>query len=221
MTESKKQKINGKVKESTELVKQEYSQEEMERIARYNKRSEGKMPKFKSRKTGSGKPMLEIQANDKKLVAVKMMESLGTTDKELQTFLLNQAMETFRGCHSSEGYDDDRLAEFSNNALAILQGICPEDEIEGMLAIQMIGVHNMAMTIMSRTMITDQTFEGRQAGVSQATKMLRTFTAQMEALKKYRTGGEQKVIVEHVHVNEGGQAIVGTVTHGGGGNDEK
>ena len=46
--------------------------------------------------------------------------------------------------------------------------------------------------------------------------MLRTFTAQMEALKKYRTGGEQKMTVEHVHVNEGGQAIVGTVNQGEG-----
>jgi hypothetical protein len=33
----------------------------------------------------------------------------------------------------------------------------------------------------------------------------------MEALKRYRTGGQQKVIVEHVTVNEGGQAIVGHV----------
>jgi len=35
---------------------------------------------------------------------------------------------------------------------------------------------------------------------------------QMEALKRYRTGGEQKVTVQHVSVSEGGQAIVGNVT---------
>lgn len=52
--------------------------------------------------------------------------------------------------------------------------------------------------------------------------MLRTFTTQMEALKKYRTDGQQNVTVEHVHVNEGGQAIAGNVNQGGGGNkDEK
>ena len=40
----------------------------------------------------------------------------------------------------------------------------------------------------------------------------------MEALKRYRTGGEQKVTVQHVTVNEGGQAVVGNVsqTPGGG-----
>ena len=35
---------------------------------------------------------------------------------------------------------------------------------------------------------------------------------QMEALKRHRTGGEQKVTVQHVSVGEGGQAIVGNVT---------
>jgi hypothetical protein len=43
-------------------------------------------------------------------------------------------------------------------------------------------------------------------------KLARTFAVQMEALKRYRTGGEQKVTVQHVSVNEGGQAIVGNVT---------
>ena len=47
-------------------------------------------------------------------------------------------------------------------------------------------------------------------------KLARTFTTQMEALKRYRTGGEQKVTVQHVSVNEGGQAIVGNVTQGTG-----
>ena len=34
---------------------------------------------------------------------------------------------------------------------------------------------------------------------------------------KDRRGGEQKMVVEHVHVHDGGQAIVGSVTRGSGG----
>jgi hypothetical protein len=49
----------------------------------------------------------------------------------------------------------------------------------------------------------------------------RTFTTQLEALKKYRSVGDQTVRVEHVTVNEGGQAIVGNVTTGGGGERRK
>ena len=43
-------------------------------------------------------------------------------------------------------------------------------------------------------------------------KLTRTFAAQVEALKRYRSGGEQKVIVQHVNVGEGGQAFVGNVS---------
>src|ERR1700730_8191147 len=52
-----------------------------------------------------------------------------------------------------------------------------------------------------------------------AVKLLRTFAAQAEALQRYRGKGQQKVTVEHVHVHTGGQAIVGSVSHTGGGRD--
>jgi len=48
-------------------------------------------------------------------------------------------------------------------------------------------------------------------------KLARTFTSQVEALNRHRGKGQQKVTVEHVHVHEGGQAIVGNVSQGGGG----
>jgi hypothetical protein len=44
-------------------------------------------------------------------------------------------------------------------------------------------------------------------------KLARTFAAQTEALKRYRSGGEPNVTVRHVSVSDGGQAIVGSVTH--------
>jgi hypothetical protein len=37
---------------------------------------------------------------------------------------------------------------------------------------------------------------------------------QLEALNRLETGGEQKVTVQNVSVNEGGQAIVGNVNQG-------
>jgi hypothetical protein len=50
-------------------------------------------------------------------------------------------------------------------------------------------------------------------------KLTRTFSMQLEALKRYRTGGEQKVTVQHVTVNDGGQAIVGAVSAPTGGGE--
>ena len=49
------------------------------------------------------------------------------------------------------------------------------------------------------------------------TKLARTFTGQMEALNHRRGKGQQKMTVEHVHVYEGVQAVVGDVHTGGGG----
>jgi len=53
------------------------------------------------------------------------------------------------------------------------------------------------------------------------TKNMFDFAAQVEALKRYRSRGDQTVRVEHVTVNEGGQAIVGKVNHGGAGSPQK
>ena len=69
-----------------------------------------------------------------------------------------------------------------------------------------------------------QSVEQLQAHGALATKLLRTFTSQTEALAKIKRGGEQTVRVEHVHVYQGGQAIVGAVSNRkgeGGGDDEK
>ena len=45
-------------------------------------------------------------------------------------------------------------------------------------------------------------------------RLLRAYAAQVEALRRLRNGGSQIVRVEHVYVNEGGQAIIGNVRSG-------
>lgn len=218
MSRSKKKKSKRKPEECKDLAKKidKYSEGDKARITRWAEQSEKKPLKFKKPKASSGDSTVEVQEADKLLGVAKMLEAFGTADPELQNFLLNQVVQTFEGCQSSENYNYEKLAEFCNHAMAILQGIAPRDEVEGMLAVQMVGVHNLAMQTMKRAMITNQTFEGRQVNVNHTTKMLRTFVSQMEALKRYRTGGQQRVTVEHVHVSEGGQAIVGTVSQGVG-----
>ncbi|MDC1319505.1 hypothetical protein N8Y93_02300 [Litorivicinus sp.] len=45
-------------------------------------------------------------------------------------------------------------------------------------------------------------------------KLSQTYLKQVAALDKHRGGASQKVVVEHVTVGDGGQAIVGNVTSG-------
>jgi len=205
-----KQGHNRKPRVPKDLVK--YTDEEKARIAKYFERAKREPAKIKS---AEDDPVYVT------LAMAKMTEALGTPDNDLQDYLLVQVIQTFKGCVSSKGFDYSKMAKFINNAMALLNGIQPRDEIEGMLAVQMIAVHNMVMETMKLAMITGQPPQWIESNVNHATKMLRTFVTQMEALKRYRTGGQQKVTVEHVHVTAGGQAIVGVVNRGEGNSDKR
>ena len=81
----------------------------------------------------------------------------------------------------------------------------------------MMGVHNLAMECLRRASLEGQTFEGVDANVNRAVRLLRTFTSQMEALNRHRGKVGQQMVVGNVNVNDGGQAIVGPVSHPGPG----
>ena len=88
-----------------------------------------------------------------------------------------------------------------------------------MLAAQMAATHNATMTF-ARRLAHVENIPQQDSAERAYNKLARTFAAQVEALKRYRSAGEQTVRVEHVHVHEGGQAIVGSVAHGGRGSDK-
>src|SRR5262249_15200819 len=113
--------------------------------------------------------------------------------------------------------NEDTRSRQRQATITALIAIAPRDEMEGMLAAQLLASHNAAMECYRRAMIDGQTFEGRRESLSQANKLSRTHTMLLEALNRYRGKGQQKVTVKHVHVHEGGQAIVGSVSHPGGG----
>jgi len=99
--------------------------------------------------------------------------------------------------------------------LAALVGIGPKDELEVMMAAQLIAAHNAAMECSRRAMLGEQTFEGRRENLAQANKLSRTYATLLEALNKHRGKGQQKVTVEHDHVHAVGQALVGTIERPG------
>ena len=133
-----------------------------------------------------------------------LMEALGTTDPDFLNALLTQL-----GYAGSKGSQIDEQG--INFMLSIIKGIKPRDQIEAMLAAQMATVHMATMTFARRLKHVDN-IPQQDSAERAYNKLARTFTTQMEALKRYRTGGEQKVTVQHVTVGEGGQAIVGNVT---------
>jgi hypothetical protein len=118
--------------------------------------------------------------------------------------------------HAKGKCDDPKLL---NIALDGVASLAPRDGMEVMLCSQLVALHSQSMEFMRRGMLPDQTTDGVDCNVNRATKMLRTFATLTECLRTYRGGGQQKMTVEHVTVQAGGQAIVGTVNHGTGGGD--
>src|SRR6202048_990184 len=109
-----------------------------------------------------------------------------------------------------------------NAAIAGLIGIAPQDEIEGMIAAQLIAAHNATMECYRRAMIGEQTLEDRRDNLSQANKLSRTYAVLLDALNRYRgKDGQQKVTVEHVDVHAGGQAVGGLVESPRGGDQSE
>jgi hypothetical protein len=135
----------------------------------------------------------------------------GSKSDTWNNVIANQAMQTIWGKNS----DQEERNNLRSATIAGLIGINPNDELEGMMAAQLIACHNASMECYRRAMIGEQTFEGRRENLSQANKLSRTYAALLEALNRHRGKGQQKVTVEHVHVHQGGQAIVGNVEGGG------
>lgn len=140
----------------------------------------------------------------------EMAAALGGCDTEsLQSLLVGELVNVL----TPKGKED---ATFSLLAgVEAVQAIGPRNPAEAMLAVQMVAAHHLALDLMTRASNSDRVdFMDRYANM--ATKFSRTFLAQMEGLAKLRRNGEQ--VVKHVHVNEGGQAVIaGTVHTGGGG----
>ena len=137
----------------------------------------------------------------------------GSRSDDWNQTLANQAVDALWVKNSDQMTLD---AQFKGTVDAML-GIGPKDELEGMMATQLLAAHNAAMECFRRAMISEQTFEGRKENLNQANKLSRTYATLLEALNRHRGKGQQKMTVEHVHVHAGGQAVVGTVELPGGG----
>lgn len=107
-------------------------------------------------------------------------------------------------------------------AISMIAEMAPQNSTEAMLATQTIATHEAALLFLRRSTIDGQTLEGSDANVLRATRLMRLHLDQIEAMQKLKgKAGQQKVTVEHVHVYQGGQAIVGAMSaaksEGGGG----
>lgn len=127
---------------------------------------------------------------------------------EFSVALLNQVV--MAGCNNE---DQQKMLD---NTLVGISDIKPKDTIEAMLAAQILAIHNATMRNLTRAngLLSSRSYKEIELGskaFNVANKLARTYTMQMEALQRYRGKGQQKMVIEHVNVNSGGQAVIGNV----------
>ena len=164
-----------------------------------------------AKKTAKETTPSTIVANDPADLKGRLKNVGGSRSDHWNNILANQTIQALWIEHS----DGETRHRQYRATLAALVGIEPRDELEGMMAAQLIAAHNAAMECYRRAMLGEQTFEGWRENLNQANKLSRSYAVLLEALNRHRGKGQQKVTVEHVHVHAGGQAVVGTVENPG------
>lgn len=145
----------------------------------------------------------------------------GVHDMKLAAQLVDQAMRVRTAWSSGDIGDPLEIA------MTMVMEMKPETITETMLGMQMNAVHNAAMASLQKAAYHRESSENPDMHMSRTTRLMRLFVDQIEAMAKLKgKTGQQKVTVEHVHVHEGGQAIVGAVSAAGprqgeGGSSEK
>jgi hypothetical protein len=71
--------------------------------------------------------------------------------------------------------------------------------------------HTAAMAILAKLDSGFGTERRIAAFGSAAARLMRAYATQVEVLRRLRSGGQQFMRIEHIHVNDGGQAVIGNV----------
>ena len=135
----------------------------------------------------------------------RLNKALGTTSSDFVNASLFQIQAAARSPLGG-------ISELSMNAaLAMIEAAAPKDEIEAALAVQMAACHVAAMAVLANMDVAFATEQRVAAFGSAAARLMRTFATQVEVFRRLRNGGQQFVRVEHVHIHDGGRAIIGNV----------
>lgn len=137
-----------------------------------------------------------------------LCHATGSVSQSFGKLILEQTMSSF---FRNKQHDVTLIANATHDALVAMN---PADEYEGMLCSRLLALHNQYMNFMTRSCQPNQTTEGIDLNINRATKLMRLYNETLDCLNRHRRKGEQKITVQHVNVNSGGQAVIGDVNTG-------
>ena len=143
--------------------------------------------------------------SDGKVWWIRLKNALGTQSSDFVNAALFQliAAATLPGSGISE--------TAINAALAFVEGCQPKNEMDAALALQMACTHCAAMMVLSR-------FQGGGGGdrrvqslAHASARLTNAFAHQLETYRRLKNGSSQYMRIEHVHMADGAQAVIGNV----------
>jgi hypothetical protein len=143
-----------------------------------------------------GAPRLSVKSKPNRPLEISQPSSVdgagltlafGTTEAAVASILLNSLINA--ACDGTPSHPPSK--QDVNGVVAAVHGIRANDEIEAMLAVQMVATHFAATRALRRLKGSD-TVPRQDSNGNLAVKLLRTFAAQTEALQRYRGKGQQK-----------------------------
>lgn len=111
--------------------------------------------------------------------------------------------------------------DYSAAPVEAVKAIRPLDGIEAMLAVQMAAMHDATMRMLS-LVAKETNLENAELFSNMANKASRTFAALAETLIRKRSGGQQQIVVQHIHItaDKAAVAVDGQPRKVTGGTDE-
>ncbi len=148
-----------------------------------------------------------------KLFSATINEATGCND-------LQYGIKIFEGCYKACGFykEDGKQGENVTAILEAMRAMQPKDEYEGQLIARLIALHEQSMKYLRGVdpCLPGTSQQYTDLCVNRTAKLSRLYNETLEALMRYRRKGEQKVVVQHVNVENGGQAVVGGMISGNG-----
>jgi len=145
----------------------------------------------------------------------KLCELTGTKNRELAANIIKDAASAICG-----------YSNFGSKKNIVLQSLSeqqPKDIHEARLCAQAAALYSQGLDYLDRArsvLFDEGTFAKDHWHIifmKAAVRLLDLHTKTVTELARYKQNGEQRIIVQHVQVNDGGQAIVGGVLNRSGG----
>jgi hypothetical protein len=125
-----------------------------------------------------------------RIALISLMEVLGSRDEDFVLGLVNQIV---RAASQGERVNEGEI----NFMLAAVKGVRPQEEVEAMIAVQMAITQMLIARFANRLGCAENILQQDSAGRI-LSQLQNAFSLQVQTLKRYRNGGQQKIVVERI-----------------------